>query len=587
MTKFAAQEKSLVNYYFTTCIAFALALLVTACGGGGGSNDSFNPELTFSTAYQVNEGESTTITFTLEQTSFHDVSFNLTTVDGTATNALDYSSVSSSHSIESGESTSSITIDTLLRAGDQESREFYLEISDINGATINTNRITVEIIGTDNTTSTGFVETQTQASYQAGNLSISLTKSTQSDEEVTLPFEVSGTATEGEDYNLITTDYQVVFAANSTTASIDLNIIDNGLPRSGSTINFLLQAVDDSDSDESDLLHSIVLAGNYALNDTGALTSDDALYGRDSDNEFNDNNDGEAGFSFTKIDYQGNKLEQNASSFSCVLDNVTGLTYERKQTSGVYYGTAYNAKLNDDEISLLGMPLNTVTYQDIYDNFANDFSNITSLEWEDLTGMNKTTTAFKPITSITTDDEISFMLSGSQRESGLDLTYPYNLAQEELHYNWRSNQHIYYWLNEDENTNGGRTGTVAELENTRYPVSQFCAFPHEEMISYLDDIEGCNSADYLLAMNDLAVCGHSDWRLPTVEELRAIVNYETTTPTWDAKFMPNNNSNISYMSASPSVNNDASIWCVAGDSGEVELCHKQLPNGIRAVRGDN
>jgi hypothetical protein len=54
----------------------------------------------------------------------------------------------------------------------------------------------------------------------------------------------------------------------------------------------------------------------------------DAQFGRDV--VLNDDSDGHAGFSFTKISSSGAELPANASSWSCVKDNVTGLIWEVK-----------------------------------------------------------------------------------------------------------------------------------------------------------------------------------------------------------------------------------------------------------------
>ncbi|MFK5913642.1 MAG: DUF1566 domain-containing protein [Woeseiaceae bacterium] len=64
----------------------------------------------------------------------------------------------------------------------------------------------------------------------------------------------------------------------------------------------------------------------------------DAVYGRDVTN--NDNSDGHAGFSFTKLDSSGTALANQTQTFAttpwdCVRDNVTGLIWEVKQNSGL------------------------------------------------------------------------------------------------------------------------------------------------------------------------------------------------------------------------------------------------------------
>lgn len=85
------------------------------------------------------------------------------------------------------------------------------------------------------------------------------------------------------------------------------------------------------------------------LNDTGITTcsdnstnglacpindfpNQDAQVGRDATK--NDDSDGHADFSFTKISDSGATLAASATSWNCVKDNVTGLTWEIKTTDG-------------------------------------------------------------------------------------------------------------------------------------------------------------------------------------------------------------------------------------------------------------
>ncbi|MCP3956145.1 MAG: DUF1566 domain-containing protein, partial [Desulfobacterales bacterium] len=57
----------------------------------------------------------------------------------------------------------------------------------------------------------------------------------------------------------------------------------------------------------------------------------DCDQGRDASNNDNSDSDGHAGFSFTKLDANGDALAASASSWLCVKDNVTGLVWEVKQ----------------------------------------------------------------------------------------------------------------------------------------------------------------------------------------------------------------------------------------------------------------
>lgn len=62
------------------------------------------------------------------------------------------------------------------------------------------------------------------------------------------------------------------------------------------------------------------------------IAAQDCSLGRDATH--NDDSDGDAGFSFTKLDAGGNDLAASAEAWSCTRDNVTGLTWEVKTLDG-------------------------------------------------------------------------------------------------------------------------------------------------------------------------------------------------------------------------------------------------------------
>jgi len=81
----------------------------------------------------------------------------------------------------------------------------------------------------------------------------------------------------------------------------------------------------------------ITWGGNYPSGNNTTCTSNiagaqDCNQGRDATH--NDNSDGYAGFSFTKLDGNGNDLPASATQWSCVRDNVTGLVWEVKTDDG-------------------------------------------------------------------------------------------------------------------------------------------------------------------------------------------------------------------------------------------------------------
>lgn len=74
--------------------------------------------------------------------------------------------------------------------------------------------------------------------------------------------------------------------------------------------------------------------GNAPTSHTGdpLPAGQDGQYGRDVSH--NDDSDGLNGFSFTKLDSNGDDLAANAASWECIKDNVTGFIWEVKQTAG-------------------------------------------------------------------------------------------------------------------------------------------------------------------------------------------------------------------------------------------------------------
>lgn len=65
----------------------------------------------------------------------------------------------------------------------------------------------------------------------------------------------------------------------------------------------------------------------------------------------NDDADGFAGFSFTKLDSAGNDLPSSATSWTCVRDNVTGNIWEAKSDSGRHSATNTYTWYNPDSLT--------------------------------------------------------------------------------------------------------------------------------------------------------------------------------------------------------------------------------------------
>lgn len=198
----------------------------------------------------------------------------------------------------------------------------------------------------------------------------------------------------------------------------------------------------------------------------------DAEYGRDVTH--NDDSDGHAGFSFTKLDANGSPLPASASTWSCVKDNVTGLTWEVK-----------------------------------------------------------------------TDD-------GGLHDRG----------------------DRYNWYNTDASANGGHPGYADDDGNICY------GYNSGDPASY------CNTQAYVARVNQAGWCGHNDWRMPNMEELRSLVDYSILypEPAIDTSYFPNDVGSFVW-SSSPYAYNSSHAWLLSFANGSFSAFFKGVNYSVRLVRG--
>jgi len=94
----------------------------------------------------------------------------------------------------------------------------------------------------------------------------------------------------------------------------------------------------------------------------------------------------------------------------------------------------------------------------------------------------------------------------------------------------------------------------------------------------------CDTEKYVADVNVEGLCGHSDWRMPSLQELRSIANRGGYTPSIDPIYFPNTPSSY-FWSASPNAYDSGYAWDVHFYYGNSHHDNRDNSYRVRAVRG--
>lgn len=145
-----------------------------------------------------------------------------------------------------------------------------------------------------------------------------------------------------------------------------------------------------------------------------------------------------------------------------------------------------------------------------------------------------------------------------------------------------------------------RTGLVWEVKSDRpglrYRGNTYTWYEPDskrEPVDYRGTADGgecrgsrCDTSSYVAAVNEMALCGFSDWRMPYRQELRSISDPRRplTPPTLDTTYFPNAES-AEYWSGNGYRMQFDAAWAWGFDTALDRVDWKRAPKHVRLVRG--
>lgn len=96
----------------------------------------------------------------------------------------------------------------------------------------------------------------------------------------------------------------------------------------------------------------------------------------------------------------------------------------------------------------------------------------------------------------------------------------------------------------------------------------------------------CDTAGYLKAVNDSALCGYQDWRLPSVTEFLSIGHFGRSDPAIDVSLFPNT-FGLRHWTSQTYVEVPLLAWYMYFSDGSISYTGKGDPSYLRLVRGGN
>lgn len=286
--------------------------------------------------------------------------------------------------------------------------------------------------------------------------------------------------------------------------------------------------------------------------------------------------------SYTKLDLQGNELDDNADEYAIIRDNVTGLIWEFKTDDGSIHdrdnrytwekvdGEPY---VQDDFIAVLNSGDGFGRYKDWRLPTIKELATIVH-RGQILPAINMD---YFPNTQIRT------YWSATADANYTDYAWNVDFYNS---YDYGSSKSNNYYVRA---VRGGQsTGDLVDNDgDTVTATASGLMWQKFEVVDDEGKVRQMTWKEALKYCETLELAGYDDWRLPNINELRSIVDYEKTVsandPAINTDYFPNAQP-AAYWTATTYANNSDKAWYV-DFSGICNNNSKSNSYYVRAVRG--
>ncbi|MGR5558436.1 Calx-beta domain-containing protein [Vibrio fortis] len=529
------------NWQSNAAIVLGCTALLSGCQSGhesDGSSTSSSSTISISipdtlSITEPTSGSSTEgVTVTLSAALTSDVNLTITTSNVTARSTGDfrnYDPLSSSvATIPAGSTTATLPLNVLHNNVFEGAKTLQYSITAPSSSsyTITNNQTTVTINDANSQPTIGFSNSLSTV-VEGDSVVQQMVLSNYSSQDVTITLVQTGIAA-SDDYTVDMASLNVTLSAETLTSDITFSAKDDGFNEGGESVIYTMTEVGNATIDSAKNTLAFYIPGQKNFNDTGYVTYYD-------------------GTAFDSTTPPASHPNQDADYG---LDKTNGTEHSDGE-----YGFRYT------KIDAHGNPMDpsATSWRCVKDEH-------TGLYIE----------AKQAPTTLPNQSDIDTWVENHKNDPD---AYPYPYGAESSM--WRSSSYTYTWYDADGTTNGGYAGAPNDALYSEGPISSECAYPNDN-----SGTRNCNTSSYISSLNSYAICGITDWRLPSPVEARSFINFNVgTSPSGSVNFFPNLGDHL--FTHSSSVKQDGSARCIDSQTGELELCNKNITGstGIVAVSG--